>query len=96
MESIPFLFQQVFSNKQDIDNDSGEYNIKTFKEKKSRNEKYTGLGKQNEKASERKMSKDDETNQTAFPKKKGPRHEQNQKKNGDIVANFSIIVKKYQ
>ena len=92
MEGIPFLFQQVFSNNDNNDNDSDENNIKNITEEKTENKEYIGSGKQNQNM----MIKDDKIIHTALSKKESPRNKQIQKKNKDIVANFTIIVNKYQ
>ena len=61
-------------------------------EEKTENKEYIGSGKQNQNM----MIKDDKIIHTALSKKESPRNKQIQKKNKDIVANFTIIVNKYQ
>ena len=96
MEGIPFLFQQVFTNRPFV-NDSEATNVKNFKAENIRNEEEIVEEKQYEKDRKTIKGKDNDTDNGAFLKEPFPRNELIQKKkNGVLMANFTIIVNKYQ
>ena len=96
MEGIPFLFQQVFTNRPFI-NDSEATNVKNFKEVTIRNEEEIAEEKKYEKDRKTIKGKDNDNDNGAFLKGPDPRNELiPKKKNGVLMANFTIIVNKYQ